>query len=161
MKLLARLIATGLYTGHAPVASGTFGTLPGVVLAAALAALHLAPLAYLAVLVAVVVVCIWAADVHAREVGLKDPSVVVCDEIAGFVVTMAFIPMTPATLVAAFFLFRLFDIVKPPPVRQAEALPGGLGIVADDVLAGVFANLMLRALLVWQPGLAGLLDSIG
>jgi len=153
VKLLARLIATGLYTGHAPVASGTFGTLPGVVLAVGLAALGLTPASQVTAIAAVVAVCIWAADVHAREVGLKDPSVVVCDEIAGFVVTVAFIPLTAATLIAAFLLFRLFDIVKPPPIRQAEALPGGLGIVADDVLAGVFSNLVLRGLIVWMPEL--------
>jgi phosphatidylglycerophosphatase A len=111
--------------------------------------------AHLLALVAIVAICIWAADVHARAVGLKDPSVVVCDEIAGFMVAMAFIPVTAATVLAAFLLFRLFDIVKPPPLRQAEALPGGLGIVADDVLAGVLANLVLRGLLAWRPELAG------
>jgi phosphatidylglycerophosphatase A len=156
VKLVARLIATGLFTGYAPVASGTFGTLPGVVLAVALGALELGTAARIAAIVSVVVVCIWAADVHAREIGLKDPGVVVCDEIAGFVVTMALLPMTVATLLGAFLLFRLFDIVKPPPVRQAEALPGGLGIVADDVLAGLLANLVLRGLLAWKPELAAL-----
>jgi phosphatidylglycerophosphatase A len=114
------------------------------------------PLLYVGAHLALIVICIWAADRHAADIGLKDPSVVVCDEIAGMAVAAAFLPLTAATLLAAFLLFRFFDVLKPPPIRQAEQLPGGLGIVADDLLAGLVANLVLRALLAWRPELADL-----
>lgn len=146
---LARLIATGFYTGYAPVASGTFGTLPGVAIAVAMAA-WLGPTAYTVALIALIAVCTWAADRHARELQIKDPSVIVSDEIAGMVVAIAYLPMSPLTLFTAFLLFRFFDILKPPPLRQAEALPGGIGICADDLLAGLVSNLLLRAAIAWE-----------
>lgn len=74
-----------------------------------------------------------------------DPGRVVIDEIAGFYVTVAFLPQSTALGCVAFFLFRVLDIVKPPPARRAEALPGGVGIVADDVVAGFYGNLILQA----------------
>jgi phosphatidylglycerophosphatase A len=147
---LARLVATGFYTGYAPVAPGTFGTLPGVALAVAVAPLLATHVVlYSLVLVAVSLVAIWAAGAIVVESGHHDPQIVVADEIAGYLLTMAYLPATTANLVAAFLLFRLFDVVKPPPARQAEALPGGLGVVADDLIAGVMANLSLRLLTYW------------
>ena len=146
MNAVARWIATGFYTGYAPVASGTVGTLPAVVFAPALASLAgIHTIAYLAALAAIIALSIWSANAVAGQVGLRDPSIVVVDEVAGYFVAVAFLPATAPVLVAAFFLFRLFDIVKPPPARQAEGLHGGLGIVADDLIAGLFANLALRA----------------
>jgi phosphatidylglycerophosphatase A len=149
LSALARLIATGFYTGYAPVASGTFGTLPGVVIAVAMAA-YLAPAAYTATLAVIIVVCVWAADRHAAELEIKDPSVIVSDEVAGMLVAIAYLPITPLTVLAAFLLFRFFDILKPPPIRQAEALPGGIGICADDLLAGLVSNLLLRGAIMWE-----------
>lgn len=148
MSALARLIATGFYTGYAPVASGTFGTLPGVVMAVAMAA-YFGPAAYTVSLVAIIVVCVWAADRHAAELRIKDPSVIVSDEIAGMLVAIAYLPISPLTLFIAFLLFRFFDILKPPPLRQAEGLPGGIGICADDLLAGLISNVLLRAAIAW------------
>lgn len=148
MSALARLIATGFYTGYAPVASGTFGTLPGVVIAVALAA-YLGPAAYTAALLTIIVVCVWAADRHAAELHIKDPSVIVSDEIAGMLVAIAYLPISLLTLFIAFLLFRFFDILKPPPIRQAEDLPGGVGICADDLLAGLISNLILRGAIAW------------
>ncbi len=139
---LFRFIATGAYTGYAPVAPGTFGTLPGVVLAVALAGLSSA--GYLVALAAAIVVAVWASERFAAAEGVKDPSIVVADEIVGYLVATAFLPLTPTSLLAAFLAFRFFDITKPPPARQAEGLPGGIGIVADDLIAGLYANLALR-----------------
>ena len=76
----------------------------------------------------------------------KDPGCVVVDEGIGFFVTVAFLPAGWWTAIAGFFVFRALDIVKPPPARQMEALPGGWGIVADDVMAGIYGNLILRLL---------------
>lgn len=140
---LAAVLATGFGAGYSPFAPGTAGTLVAVPLALLLPA---AAPAQAAVLAFVIAVSIWSADVTARRVGLKDPGLIVADEIAGFFVSVAFLPLSWTTLGAGFLLFRLFDIAKPPPCRQAEALPGGLGVVADDLLAGVYSNLVLRGL---------------
>lgn len=141
---VALALATGFGSGLFPVAPGTAGTLVAVPLVLAL--MPAAAPGQLVVLAAVIALSIWSADVAAPRFGLKDPGQIVVDEIAGFFVTVAFLPATWTTLAAGFVLFRLFDIAKPPPCRRAEALPGGLGIVADDLLAGVYANLSIRLL---------------
>ena len=88
---------------------------------------------------------IWAAEQTSRTSGLKDPQIVVIDEVVGLWITLAGATHFNAkSWLAAFILFRLFDIFKPPPIRQFEKLPGGVGIVADDVAAGVLAALVLR-----------------
>jgi len=88
-----------------------------------------------------------AATRVARASGRKDPGFVVIDEVAGQWITLLFVPVTWKTLLAAFILFRGFDIVKPPPVRQLERLPEGTGIVVDDVAAGLYALLVMQLLL--------------
>jgi phosphatidylglycerophosphatase A len=89
---------------------------------------------------------IWAADVTARKMHAKDPQLVVVDEVVGQWVTLAgATALNGRSWLAAFVLFRVFDIWKPPPVRRLERLPGGLGIVADDVMAGVYGALVLFA----------------
>ena len=101
-------------------------------------------LAWLAVLLAIP--GIWAADVVARESGRKDPQIVVVDEVVGQWMTLAgATALNWKSWLLALALFRLFDIWKPPPVRRLEQLPGGLGIVADDVMAGVYGALVLFA----------------
>jgi phosphatidylglycerophosphatase A len=149
LRRVARFLATGAYTGYAPVAPGTAGTLPGLLLVPLFARVALAsvPL-YLATLFAAIAVAVWAAAEVAREEGVSDPQIVVIDEIVGVLVAMAFIPVSAFTLAAGFLAFRLFDIVKPPPGRRLERLPGGYGIVADDLWAGLLAQAVLRVLLV-------------
>lgn len=150
MRTLARFIGTGAYTGYAPVASGTFGTLPGVLLAIPLARLaHVSAIGYVATLAAAIAIAIWSAERCSHIFRSGDPSQVVADEIVGFFVTVAFVqPLDAKTLILAFFLFRFFDVAKTWPADAAEALPGGYGIVIDDLVAGVYANLSLRLLLV-------------
>ncbi len=153
MSRWSRLIATGAGAGYLPVAPGTWGSLQAVVLAALLiwpAGVPALPALAAATLLAVAA-GIPAAGALARRAGREDPSEVVIDEIAGQWLTLLFVPLTPLALVAGFFLFRLFDIIKPPPVRQLERWPGGWGIVADDLAAGVFAGVSLR-LLTWLAG---------
>ena len=136
-------LATGFYTGNMPWAPGTFGTLPGLVVCFFLARL---PLAVSLVLIAALTgLGIWIAGEAAKILGQKDPGCIVIDEIAGMAVALLGIPFTLPTAIAGFLLFRCFDILKPPPIRVIDKkVQGGLGIVMDDVIAGVFANLVLR-----------------
>jgi phosphatidylglycerophosphatase A len=92
-----------------------------------------------------------AATSVARRSGRKDPGIVVVDEVVGQWITLLALPFTPLTAAAGFVLFRVMDVLKPWPARQLEALPGGVGIVADDVMAGVYAHLALRVLLTLWP----------
>ncbi len=146
IKRLAKFLATVAGAGYTPMLPGTAGTVVAVPLALALAAVadHWGAAAYLTALLAVVVLALWSSGVMARETGQHDPSVVVVDEVAGYLLAMAFLAPTWEHLLAAFLLFRLFDITKPPPCRRMEKLAGGLGIVADDLVAGIYANLALR-----------------
>ena len=87
----------------------------------------------------------------ARGVGIEDPGIVVVDEVVGMWTTLLFLPLTPTTAVAGFLLFRILDVFKPYPARQFESLPGGWGIMSDDVMAGIYANLLLRIALLVVP----------
>jgi phosphatidylglycerophosphatase A len=148
--LWATLVATFLGTGMLRPGPGTWGSL-----AAALIWLGLSgwiprgsETPVLAMLAAIaVVVGIPAATRVAHASGEKDPQFVVIDEVAGQWITFLFAPLTWKTLVAGFILFRGFDIVKPPPVRQLEKLPAGTGIVLDDVAAGALALVVMQLLL--------------
>jgi phosphatidylglycerophosphatase A len=144
----AKLVATGLGSGYSPFAPGTAGSIVGLLLFLPL--VGRAWPAQLAATAALTFVGVLAAGRVARGVGLKDPGLVVVDEVAGQWVTFLALPFTPATALAGFLLFRLMDIVKPWPARDLERLPGGFGIMADDVAAGIYAQLLLRAgLAVW------------
>jgi phosphatidylglycerophosphatase A len=148
---LARMVATAFGSGYAPVAPGTAGSAVGLLLFWPLS--RLGASWQWGACAAVVVVGIFASTRVARAVGLKDPGIVVVDEVAGQWVTLAGLPFTPATALAGFLLFRAMDVIKPWPARDLERLPGGLGIVSDDVAAGVYAHLLVQVgLLVWPLG---------
>lgn len=133
----ARLVATAGGLGRAPIAPGTVASLPVAVLV-----WLAAPRDPWLVGAAVVVtgVGIWAAGREAQRLGVKDPSSVVVDEVAGMLVALIGQPRAFPWVLGLFLLFRVMDIWKPFPIRQLEALPGGFGIVADDLLAGAYAN---------------------
>jgi phosphatidylglycerophosphatase A len=138
----ATFLATGFGSGYSPFAPGTAGSLVGLVL---LLPLREAGLVWeLAFLVLFTVGGIWAGGVVARRLGIEDPGIVVVDEIVGMWITLLFLPLKGSTAAAGFVLFRVMDVWKPYPARQLEHLPGGLGIMADDVMAGIYANLCLR-----------------
>jgi phosphatidylglycerophosphatase A len=142
----ALILATWFGSGFIPVASGTFGTLaaiPFVLLLSCLGGWYGA-----IALVVITAVAVWTSHRTQDLLGKPDPSEVVIDEVAGFSVTMFLLPLSWTSVGLGFILFRFFDIVKPWPVRQAEGLKGGLGIVADDLLAGVYAHLILRGILL-------------
>jgi phosphatidylglycerophosphatase A len=133
--------------GRTPVAPGTAGSLGALALGVALTRYHGWVQVDFAILSAAALAPgIWAAHLAAAAGGKKDPSWIVVDEAIGQWVTLAgAATYNWKSCLAAFLLFRFFDIVKPPPARQAEGLPGGLGIVADDVIAGLFGALVLYA----------------
>ena len=145
MRKLAVLLATFFGAGYSPFAPGTAGSLTAVAIAVAL---HLPPWQYAVLAALLFLPAVWASDVTARMLKLKDPGIVVVDEVIGQWIALAGArTLNWKAYLAAFVLFRLFDIWKPPPVRQLEALPGGLGINADDVMAGIYA-----ALVLWLAG---------
>jgi len=137
---LARLIGTWFGCGYSPVAPGTAGSLAAVAIAFALQRQFGWGQIEFAVLgLAACAPRLWAAAGVARSVGKEDPGIVVVDEVAGQWITLAGVTVFNwQGWLGAFLLFRLFDIWKPPPVRQLEKLHGGVGIVADDVMAGVY-----------------------
>ncbi len=151
---LASAVATVLGVGHAPIASGTFGSLPGLALAFGLGA-SLGPWSVAAGLVVVAAAGTWAADVVSRRLGHPDPSVVVVDEVAGQMLTLLFVPLTWQVALLGFLSFRVFDILKPFPAGALERLPGGAGIMADDLAAGIYGNLVLQVAIRFAPGLTG------
>jgi phosphatidylglycerophosphatase A len=145
---VARIIATWFGCGYAPKAPGTAGSLAALVIAILLervAPVHrLPPWTFAALALILFAPAVWAAGVTARSTGLKDPQIVVVDEVIGMWIALAGSAAYSARAwLAAFVLFRLFDMWKPAPVRQLEHLPGGWGIVADDVMAGIYAALVL------------------
>lgn len=151
VDLLARVIATVFGSGYSAFAPGTAGSAVGVLLFWPMAtAAWPRQAAASAILFAVGSL---AAGRVARRANRKDPAIVVVDEVVGQWVTLTALPFTPVTAGLGFVLFRVMDVVKPWPARDLERVPGGWGIMADDVAAGVYAHLALRAgLLVWPVG---------
>ena len=170
IPFFSQCIATGFFSGYIPWASGTFGSLVGV-------AIYLIPgferaeilLVAIAVVLPLGAITSWtvaksvgnqltrsaAAAKAAFQPGadhLPDPSIVVIDEILGMWISLFMLPKTLTAVVCAFLLFRLFDIIKPPPARNLEAVPNGWGIMLDDAVAGIYANLGVRALMLVLPG---------
>ena len=146
MNQLAVILATFGYVGYFPIAPGTAGSAVGLIFVWAMSTLSLA--GQIAAILVVTVLAMVAADIVAKSVGLKDPGIIVADEIAGMMVTMVALPFTLTSVVLGFVLFRVMDVVKPPPARQFENFKGGVGVVADDLMAGIYAHLVLRGLLM-------------
>jgi phosphatidylglycerophosphatase A len=155
MKRLAILIATVGYVGHFPIAPGTAGSAAALVLYAALRLVGSPAVDFivLGLILLLFVVGCWAGTVAERHYGRTDPGAVVLDEVVGMLLTLWLIPVTWAGALVGFLLFRLFDIVKPFPARQCERLHGGLGIMADDAVAGIYGNLALRVIVWMVPAL--------
>jgi len=139
---LALILSSCFGIGLIPVAQGTFGTLAGIPLAMALA--HVGPMAAAYLLFFFVLLSVWTSGRSARALEKDDPAEVVIDETAGLLLTLFLLPATGFNLCLGFILFRLFDILKPFPIRRLEKVEGGAGIVLDDLLAGVYGNVCLR-----------------
>ena len=149
MKLLARIISTGLGTGYFPIAPGTMGSL--AILIVYWICPELSSLQLLLIIIGLSAVGIYTATITEREMTSRlgqdkgiDPGIIVIDEIIGMLIALLFIPKTTFFLITAFVLFRIFDIAKPYPARKMEKLHGGWGIVLDDVVAGIYANIVIQ-----------------
>ncbi|MEE9225405.1 MAG: phosphatidylglycerophosphatase A [Bacteroidota bacterium] len=144
ISLPMRLFTTGLYTGYAPFAPGSVGSLLGILI-------YFVPGFDQPYVILPAVAVIFFLGVHGvskmERVYGRDPRIVVIDEIVGLWISLALLPKHPGVVALAFFLFRLLDTVKPYPARQSERLRGGWGIMIDDVIAGVYTNLLLRLFL--------------
>ena len=151
MTRLAVWIATSGPAGYAPIAPGTFGSAVGVALYFLIAGWSL-PAQVIAAL-AISAIGIWASTVASRHFDRSDPSQVVIDEVAGQVVTLVGLGSGWVTLTLGFFLFRALDIIKPWPANRLEALHGGRGIMADDLMAALYGQALLRAAIYFFPGL--------
>jgi phosphatidylglycerophosphatase A len=130
--------------GRAPLAPGTVASALTV---AVLWLLNLSPIALTAVLITVTVLGTWASDEAERALGGgKDPGAIVVDEVAGMTLSVLVLPQTAAVLAVAFLLFRVFDVTKPFPANVAQRLRGGLGVMVDDLIAGLYALLLVIAI---------------
>jgi phosphatidylglycerophosphatase A len=155
--MLRKLIITGLGTGYLPVAPGTWGSaLVCIWLLLQCWLIGTEPwqltLALLIILGLAIAGCGGLGGWMESHFGRKDPGQCTLDEFAGQALTLLAVPIGPspamraATITAGFLLFRLFDILKPPPVRQLEKMPAGWGVIADDLMAGIYANIALQLL---------------
>ena len=141
---LIKLLATGFGAGLAPVAPGTAGTLVGVLICLIFSPLHWLP--RLLIVIFLLVLAIYIAERAEQVYRKKDDQRIVIDEIAGFQVAMLPVAITGLHLLVGFVLFRIFDILKPFPLRDLQKMPGGLGIVLDDVAAGIYAGVLMLLL---------------
>jgi len=137
-------LSLGFGTGLAPKAPGTFGTLVGVALYWLLCSLQLSLTVYIAITVLCFVLGVWLCGYTAKALGVHDHPAIVWDEVVGYLITMTFAPSGWLWMLIGFALFRLFDIWKPWPIRVIDrSVHGGFGIMFDDVLAGVYAAIIL------------------
>jgi phosphatidylglycerophosphatase A len=148
--VLALVVATGFGTGYVPFAPGTFGSALGLLVWLATPA---SGLVQTALIVALFAVGSWAGGIAERHFGGTDPGPIVIDEVMGMLISLFMVPVGWPGAIGAFFLFRLFDVIKPYPANRFEALHGGVGVMADDAMAAIYANLTLRGLLA--SGLVG------
>lgn len=150
MLRIAKVLASGLFCGYAPIAPATVAT-------AAVAIIYFAVIYFsipvpgvqyqLVGIALLFFLGVWLSSLLEPVWG-TDSRLIVIDEVVGFLVAMSLVPKSILTLLVGFILFRLFDILKPPPIRQTQRLPGGWGVMIDDLIAGVCTNLCLRLLLL-------------
>ena len=140
---LAVLIATVFGVGYAPLAPGTVASVVTVIF---LGLFPFSRAGLVVFLVLVVVIGTWAAHLAERRIGGKDPGAIVIDEVAGMTLSVVLFPLTPSVLLTGFVLFRVFDVVKPPPAGASQRLGGGVGVMVDDLIAGLYALVVLAAL---------------
>jgi phosphatidylglycerophosphatase A len=151
-RRLALFYASGLGTGRFPV-SGTVATAAAIPVYFAILHWFNRPDAwivlYIAIVAALFVAGVKSASLAEEVLGEKDPHLVTIDEFVGYFVCLTLVPITWQSIAASFVLFRIFDILKPPPIRRLESIRGGFGIMIDDVLAGLYAWAFLQVIFRW------------
>jgi phosphatidylglycerophosphatase A len=150
LRRLGVFIATCAHVGYAPVAPGTFGSAVGLVVYY-LVRRQASTAVELSAIAVILVVGLWSATEAEHHFGGIDPGPVVIDEVIGMLITLALHPVNVAGAIVGFFIFRVLDVVKPWPARRFELLPGGFGVVLDDVMAGVYGNLLMWGLVRLLP----------
>ena len=150
MTRLAVFLATAGYCGYFPIAPGTVGSAAGL-LVYLIVWWAGSPIVEIALIAVTFAAGTWAATHAERFFGGIDPGPVVIDEVLGMLVTLALIPVGWSAALTGFVLFRIFDVIKPYPADRLEKFHGGFGIMADDAMAGIYANLSLRALMWLLP----------
>lgn len=151
---MIEFFATAGFVGLIPKAPGTFGTFVAIPIALLLA--WGGPVFYLATTTLLIAFSIWISELHERNLGSHDSKTIVIDEVVGYLVAFAWLPVTWQSVAAAFVLFRFFDIVKPYPISVLDRkVKGGLGVVVDDLAAGLISNIILQFVLsktTWFSG---------
>jgi phosphatidylglycerophosphatase A len=150
LRRLGVFIATCAHVGYAPVAPGTFGSAVGLVVYY-LVRRQTSTAVELGAIALILVVGLWSATEAEHHFGGIDPGPVVIDEVIGMLITLALHPVNVVGAIIGFFIFRVLDVVKPWPARRLELLPGGFGVVLDDVMAGVYGNLLMWGLVRLLP----------
>jgi phosphatidylglycerophosphatase A len=147
---LAVFIATAAYCGYFPFAPGTVGSAAGLMVYLLVWWSH-SPIVEIGLIVVLFALGVWAGTQAEQYFGGIDPGPVVIDEVVGMLITLAFIPVGWSGALTGFLLFRVFDVFKPYPAGRFERLHGGLGVMADDAMAAVYANLSLRVIMWLVP----------
>ena len=150
MRRLGLFIATCGYIGYVPIAPGTFGSAAGLV-AYALVRSTGSSIVEALTIVVLFLIGVWSATEAEHHFGGIDPAPVVMDEVVGMLITLAFLPVNGVGAAVGFLVFRLLDVYKPWPAARFEQLPGGLGIMADDGMAALYGNLVMRGLMLVAP----------
>ncbi len=150
MRRLGLFIATCGYLGYVPIAPGTFGSALGLAVFYAVRSTGSTGVE-LAVIAVLFAVGVWAGTEAEHHFGGIDPGPIVVDEVVGMLITLALLPVSPAGAFVGFLVFRVLDVIKPWPSAGFEKLPGGLGVMADDCMAAVYGNLVMRVLIAVAP----------
>jgi phosphatidylglycerophosphatase A len=150
MQRLGLFVATCGYLGYAPIAPGTFGSAAGLAVFFAVRATGSVTVE-VATIVALFFIGIWSGTIAEHHFGGIDPGPVVLDEVVGMLITLAFLPVNVTGAIVGFLVFRVLDVVKPWPSASFEKLPGGLGVMADDGMAAVYGNLVMRGFIALVP----------
>lgn len=151
MNRLGLFIATCGYLGYVPLAPGTFGSAAGLAVFYAVRSTGSVSVE-LATIVVLFAIGIWSASAAERELGGIDPGPVVLDEVVGMLITLALLPVNGTGVIVGFLIFRVLDVLKPWPAARFERLHGGLGVMADDGMAAIYGNLIMRGLIAVAPG---------
>ena len=146
LRSIALAFATGFGTGYAPKASGTVGSLVAIPLFWFMTGPYGGWFGYIVATALLIILSIQVSTVAEKVFGRKDDGRVVIDEIVGYLVTMLFAPHTFKAVIVGFVLSRFFDVIKPYPAKQLQSLKGGVGIVVDDLIAGVYAFVCMQIL---------------
>lgn len=150
MRRVGLFIATCGYLGYVPIAPGTFGSALGLAVFYAVRATD-SVVFELGIIMTLFVVGVWSGTVAEQHFGGTDPRPVVLDEVVGMLVTLALLRVTVTGAIVGFLVFRALDVLKPWPSSRLESLPGGLGVMADDGMAAIYGNVLLRIAIGMTP----------